>query len=337
MLSKLYPLAMEPFLSERVWGGERLAAYGKRLPASGHIGESWEISGHREGLSRVAAGTLAGRTIPELVAEFGAELLGTDVPADRPFPLLAKLIDAREQLSVQVHPSDAYCAAHALADPGKPEAWYVLEAAAGARIWKGLLTGTDRGKFERLLAAGRLAECLRSFPVSAGDCIDLPAGTVHAIGAGVVLAEVQQTSDLTYRVFDWNRVGLDGQPRELHVREALETIDWATLGGADLGDKVRPKSEALPVGGKRLRLVSNDKFEMEVLDLYAKLEIPADAGRFGCVTVLDGAARLESAGSAERVERGASYLLPAALPGLTVVPERRCRMLWARPARKGHG
>jgi mannose-6-phosphate isomerase len=334
MGTKLYPLPMAPFLSERVWGGTRLAAYGKQLPPAGHIGESWEISGHREGLSRVASGALAGRSIPELVAEFGAELLGTTVPADRPFPLLVKLIDARESLSVQVHPPDAYCLARGLADPGKPEAWYVLEASAGARIWKGLLPGTDRAKFEKYLATGRLGECLRSFPVSAGDCIDLPAGTVHAIGAGVVLAEVQQTSDLTYRFFDWNRLGLDGRPRELHVREALETIDFASLGGADFGDKVRPESETLAGGGRRLRLVTNDKFEMEVLDLAGKLEIPADARRFACVVVLDGAARLESAGSAERAAQGASFLLPAALPGLAVIPERRCRMLWARPATK---
>jgi mannose-6-phosphate isomerase len=193
-----------------------------------------------------------------------------------------------------------------------------------------LLPGTTRAKFEALLAAGRLAECLRSFTVSAGDCIDLPAGTIHAIGAGVLLAEVQQTSDLTYRVFDWRRAGLDGKPRPLHVREALETIDFGSLGGADLGDKVRPRTEKLP-GGRRLKLVSNAKFEVEVLELTGAHAIPGDGARFSCVLVIEGAARLESAGHDERATKGASFLLPAALGETRIAPEGRCRLLVARP------
>ena len=334
MSASLYPLRMEPFLRTLVWGGERLSAYSKAVRPGDHVGESWEISGHREGLSKVAAGPLAGRTIPELIAEFGAGLVGTAVPTDRPFPLLVKLIDAAEQLSVQVHPSDAYAATLGLADPGKPEAWYVLEAAAGARIWKGLLPGTTRAKFEELLAAGRLAECLRSFPASAGDCVDLPAGTIHAIGAGVLLAEVQQTSDLTYRAFDWNRLGLDGRPRSLHVREALETIDFGSLGGADFGDKVRPRAGKLPGGGRRLALVANDKFEMEVLELAAPLAIPANPRRFACVVFIEGAARVASGQWGERSGKGASFLLPATLDGASIEPDGRCRLLLARPAEK---
>ncbi len=332
MTKKLNPLPMSPYLRTLVWGGDRLAGYGKAVRPGDKVGESWEISGHRDGLSRVASGPLAGRTLPELIAEFGADLVGTAVPLDRPFPLLVKLIDAAEQLSVQVHPSDAYCAAHKLPDPGKPEAWYILEAAPGARIWKGLLPGTTRGKFEQLLAAGRLQECLRSFPAAAGDCIDLPAGVIHAIGAGILMAEVQQTSDLTYRAFDWNRVGLDGKPRQLHVREALETIDFASLGGADFGDKVRPTTEPLPGGGRRLRLVANDKFEMEALELSAAHAIPADAARFSCVLVVDGAVKMEAGQWSERAGKGTSVLLPAAAGEVILAPERTCRLLLARPA-----
>ena len=334
MSASLYPLRMEPFLRTLVWGGSRLAAYGKAVKPGDHVGESWEISGHREGLSKVVGGPLAGKTIPELLEEFGADLVGTAVPADRPFPLLVKLIDAAEQLSVQVHPSDAYCAAHHLADPGKPEAWYVLEATAGARIWKGLLPGTTRAKVEELLAAGRLAECLRSFPVAAGDCVDLPAGSIHAIGAGLVLAEVQQASDLTYRAFDWNRAGLDGQPRPLHVREALESIDFGTLGGAGLGDKVKPRAGKLPDGGRRLKLVSNDQFGMEVLELTGAHAISGDGALFSCVLFIGGAARLESGRWSEPAAKGASFLLPAALDGVKIEPEGRCRLLVARPAEK---
>lgn len=329
----LYPLRTEPFLSERVWGGSRLAAYGKKVPPDGHIGESWEVSGHRDGLSRVAGGPLAGKTIPELVIEFGGKLVGTAVPADRPFPLLVKLIDAAGQLSVQVHPSDEYCAARGLADPGKPEAWLVLEAEPGARIWRGLKTGTTREKFERLLAAGRLAECLRSFEVRAGDCVDLPAGTVHAIGAGILLAEVQQTSDLTYRVFDWNRTGLDGEPRQLHVAEALETIDWETLGGAALGDKVGPRRCEVQ-GGSCLELVSNDKFEMELRELSGISPVPTGPERFTCLTFLAGAGKVEWSWGVERAARGASFLVPASLEGIRIEPAGSCRVLLARPAAK---
>jgi len=331
MAAELYPLRMKPFLSERVWGGTRLAAYGKQLPPGGHIGESWEISGHRDGLSTVANGPLAGKTIPELVTAFGAELLGTQVSPERPFPLLVKILDANAQLSVQVHPSDEYCAEHGLTDPGKPEAWLILEAERGARIWRGLKPGTTREKFEELLSAGKLADCLHSFEVAAGDCVNLPAGTVHAIGAGIVLAEVQQTSDLTYRVFDWNRVGLDGRPRQLHVEEALATIDWDTLGGATLGDKVTPR-ECECEGSSCRKLVSNRKFEMDDRELTGISGIPTSPERFTCVVFVEGAGKIGWKGGGEPAARGTSFLLPASLTGVHVVPTDGCKLLVARPS-----
>jgi mannose-6-phosphate isomerase len=321
---------MKPFLSERVWGGTKLAAYGKDLPPEGHIGESWEISGHRDGLSTVAGGPLAGRSIPDLAVEFGADLVGDTVALEKPFPLLVKILDAGAQLSVQVHPSDAYCAEHGLADPGKPEAWLVLEAEPGARIWRGLEPGTTRAKFEELLTAGKLAECLHSFEVQAGDCVNLPAGTVHAIGGGIVLAEVQQTSDLTYRVFDWNRVGLDGKPRQLHVEEALAVIDWDTLGGATLGDKVTPETCQCE-GSSCRKLVANDKFEMDERSLDGISGIPADPERFTCVVFLEGAGEVRWPGGSEPAGKGTSFLVPACLQGVHVVPESGCRILVARP------
>jgi mannose-6-phosphate isomerase len=330
MSAGLYPLLMDPFLSERVWGGTRLAAYGKEVPPDGHIGESWEISGHRDGLSTVANGPLAGKTIPELVGRYGADLVGTDVSTQKPFPLMIKILDAGAQLSVQVHPSDAYCAEHGLSDPGKPEAWLILEAEPGARIWRGLQEGTTREKFEELLGAGKLADCLHSFEVQPGDCVDLPAGTVHAIGAGIVLAEVQQTSDLTYRVFDWNRVGLDGRPRRLHIAEALATIDWATLGGATLGDKVTPANCACE-GSNCRKLVANDKFEMEDRVLDGISGIPASPERFTCVTFLEGAGEVRWGDDRRAAHKGSSFLVPAGVTGVHVVPDGTCKMLLARP------
>ncbi len=331
MTGDLYPLKMTPFLSERVWGGTKLAAYGKELPADGHIGESWEISGHRDGLSTVAGGELAGRTIPQLISEFGAALLGTEVSTEKPFPLLVKILDANAQLSVQVHPTDEYCAEHGLADPGKPEAWLILEARPGARIWRGLAKGTTRKRFEELLTSGNLADCLHSFEVVAGDCVDLPAGTLHAIGAGIVLAEVQQTSDLTYRAFDWNRTGLDGRPRQLHVAEALATIDWETLGGATLGDKVVPQTCECE-GSSCRKLVSNDKFEMDDRALTGISGVPTSPERFTCVVFVEGAGEVRWPGGSEAASKGTSFLVPASLTGVHVVPQEKCRLLVARPS-----
>ncbi len=326
----LYPLRMKSFLSERVWGGTKLSAYGKELPPEGHIGESWEISGHRDGLSTVVNGPLAGKNIPELISEFGADLVGTGVSTEKPFPLLVKILDANAQLSVQVHPSDDYCAEHGLSDPGKPEAWLILEAERGARIWRGLEAGTTREEFEKLLAAGKLADCLHSVEVERGDCVDLPAGTVHAIGAGIVLAEVQQTSDLTYRVFDWNRVGLDGQPRQLHVAEALATVDWDTLGGATLGDKAVPQ-ECECEGSSCRKLVSNDKFEMDDRELTGISGIPTSSERFTCVVFVEGAGEVKWEGGSEPASKGTSFLIPACMTGVHVVPESSCKLLVARP------
>ena len=222
----LYPLTFEPIFKERVWGGRSLERlYQKALPAGVPIGESWEITDRPEGVSRIANGPLAGRDLRWLMENHAKELLGGAAPAGQGrFPLLIKILDAREKLSLQVHPP-APVAARLGGEP-KTEMWYVAEAGPGAELYAGLKPGVSREAFEEGVRQGTVAECLHRRFVQAGDALFLPSGRVHAIGAGLVIFEVQQNSDTTYRVFDWNRVGLDGKPRALHIQESLASIDF---------------------------------------------------------------------------------------------------------------
>jgi mannose-6-phosphate isomerase len=227
------PLTFTPHLRAQVWGGRRLASVvGKKLPASGLYGESWEISEHSLHVSRAASGPWAGRTLNEIWREVSEQWQPVGQRDDGVFPLLVKWLDCEAMLSVQVHPADD-CARRLLNEAsGKTEAWVVVHAEPTAKIYAGLKPGVDREEVERRSADGTVAECLHSFTPVRGDVIHVPAGTVHASGGGIVMAEVQQTSDATFRLFDWNRPGADGKPRQLHLAEALECIDW-TRGPVD--------------------------------------------------------------------------------------------------------
>ncbi len=224
----LYPLTFHPIPKPRPWGGRALAElYQKPLPAGVPIGESWEISDRPGAASVMAHGPLAGRDLRWLMEHHGSAVLGAARAAGGRFPLLVKILDAREVLSVQVHPPPAVAAR--LGGEPKTELWYVTRAAPDARVWAGLKAGTTRADFEQRLHAGRVAECLHQIPVRPGDALFLPSGRVHALGAGLVLFEIQQNSDTTYRVFDWNRVGPDGRPRELHLEAALASLDFGDV------------------------------------------------------------------------------------------------------------
>lgn len=232
-MAQLYPLTFVPRFKELVWGGARLATeLGKSCPPAKRIGESWEMVDLPDDQSRVAEGPLAGRTLHELVVEYRDELLGPVATADGRFPLLVKYIDAARTLSVQVHPDED--AALKLGGRPKHEAWYILGAEPGAKLYVGLQPGTTREMLQRAIADDDVESLLVEIEPQVGDLVPVEPGTVHAIGAGVLLAEVQQPSDTTYRLHDWGRVGLDGRPRPLHVYEALESVDFAaevTRGG----------------------------------------------------------------------------------------------------------
>ncbi|MBI5387180.1 MAG: class I mannose-6-phosphate isomerase [Verrucomicrobia bacterium] len=222
----LYPLTFQPIFKERVWGGRNLERlYRKPLPAGAPIGESWEIADRPEGVSVIANGPLAGRDLRWLMEHHANDMLGGSKPrGDGRFPLLIKILDAQDKLSLQVHPP-ATVAPHLGGEP-KTEMWFITDAAPGAELYVGLKNGVTFPEFERKVRDGSVADCFHRVPVRAGDAMFLPSGRVHAIGAGLVLFEVQQNSDTTYRVFDWNRTGLDGQPRELHVEQSLASIDF---------------------------------------------------------------------------------------------------------------
>lgn len=221
----LYPFKFTPRFKERVWGARNLERlYRKRLPANVPIGESWEITDRPGDVSTIANGALAGRDLRWLMEKHGPELLGNAHALNGHFPLLIKILDAQDTLSLQVHPPAAK-AAELKGEP-KTEMWFITEAQPDAALYVGLRNGVTRADFERKVADGTVAECFHRHAVKAGDAMFLPSGRVHAIGAGNVIFEIQQNSDTTYRVFDWNRVGLDGQPRELHVAQSFASIDF---------------------------------------------------------------------------------------------------------------
>lgn len=219
----LYPISFHPIYKERVWGGRRLATlYGKALPMGKLIGESWEISDRPNDVSIIANGPAAGRTLRWLMEHHGGGIVGAGFSPGSRFPLLIKLLDAEEDLSLQVHPPSH--AAARLGGESKTEFWYVAAARENACLHAGLKHGITRSDFERHARNGTVASSFHRHTLTAGDAMFLPSGRVHALGAGTVVFEVQENSDTTYRVFDWNRLGLDGKPRELHLEKALEAI-----------------------------------------------------------------------------------------------------------------
>ena len=224
-MSELYPFTFHPILKERVWGGRKLESlYHKPLPPDVPIGESWEITDRPEGVSVIANGPLAGKNLRWLMEQHAADLFGAAHPIPKTFPLLVKILDAREKLSLQVHPPTALAAQ--LGGEPKTEMWYFTECTPEAGLFVGLKRGVTREEFEQKIADGTVADCFHHVGVQAGDAMFLPSGRVHALGAGSVLFEIQQNSDTTYRVFDWNRTGLDGKPRDLHIAQSLASIDF---------------------------------------------------------------------------------------------------------------
>jgi mannose-6-phosphate isomerase len=249
------PLHFVPVYKQLVWGGRRMQAWRSDLP-DGPIGESWDLSDHPDGMSLVGEGPLAGRTLSELTRWLGPALVGGGF-SGQTFPLMVKLIDAQQRLSVQVHPDDALARQMGVGDNGKTECWRVL--ADGGVIYQGTRPGVDRPAFEAALAAGAVDQTLNRYQAQAGDFFFLEARTVHALGEGCLVYEIQQTSNVTFRVYDWGRVGLDGKPRPLHVAQSLDTIDFSRSGFGPRPQDVRPDNR----GGDTRRLAECAYFDLE--------------------------------------------------------------------------
>jgi mannose-6-phosphate isomerase len=227
-MTPLPPLRFQPIFQPRIWGGRQLARLFGWLPGDEPIGEAWVLSDRDDHPSRVAGGPFAGRTLTEMIRSAPDAILGAQAGKHRRFPLLLKFLDAREALSVQVHPSDTHAHLLPANERGKTEAWVVMHADPGSRIYAGLVPDATPDKIRTALAERKLDELLASFEPKPGDGVMLPAGTVHALGGGIVLFEVQQNSDVTFRLHDWDRIdGKTGKPRALHIEESLACVDFA--------------------------------------------------------------------------------------------------------------
>ena len=308
-LPDLMPL--QPYLREMVWGGRRLEGLlGKRLPPDRLIGETWEVSGYPGQESVVASGPLAGRGLADLLAEFGADLVGDEIWQrwGETFPLLIKFIDAHADLSIQVHPDDDYVRSKGLGRFGKSEAWFVLHS-EGGRTALGLTEGVDRGEFSRAIAEGRALDVVEFQDVAPGDVIFVPPGTVHAANAGIVIYEVQQPSDFTFRIYDYNRPGLDGKPRDLHIEQALDVINFE--GNAHVFSHYDGLSESGSSAQGATLLVDSDNFRLSVATTTSEAAATHSSGT-SClaVTVIEGGGRF-CCGSVElAATAGDSLLVP---------------------------
>jgi mannose-6-phosphate isomerase len=302
-----------------VWGGNWLTRLGKTFPAEVPHGESWEVSDHRLHHSLLAAGPLAGHSLRELMEQHREALLGPVASRFSVFPWLIKFLDANGWLSVQVHPDDQTAARLCPGEGGKTEVWFVLDALPGSRIYAGVLAGFDEKMFREALAAGSVADCLHSFTPRPGDCLPLPAGTVHAVGGGVLLAEMQQTSDATFRLFDWNRRDATGKPRELHLDKGLAAIDWRR-GPVNPIKADRFATFEAANNTTQQPLVQTPFFQ---IDFYSG-KVPFEcrgSGRLQAFVILAGKGRLSWEDGEESVRAGQAWLLPAELSNGRFVPE----------------
>jgi mannose-6-phosphate isomerase len=314
----LYPLTFRPVLKRYIWGGRRLGELlGKPIGEGSDYAESWEVADHPQGQSIVANGPLAGTTLHELVANRGDELLGRHAPQGR-FPLIFKLLDSQKDLSVQVHPNDEAAAKLTPPDLGKTEAWVVLDAARGSKIYAGVKKGCGLPVFSQAIHAGKAADFLHSFEPRPGDCIFIPAGTVHALGAGLLVAEIQQASDTTYRLYDWGRVGPDGKPRQLHIDQGLAATDFSTV-------EVGPVQAHSTNAPGHERLVQCEKFVLDRWTLSNAAKIGGD-NRFHIISVISGRARMPDNDNLVLLH-GQTILLPASLPAATFEAEPTATIL----------
>lgn len=287
------PMTFAPLYMERVWGGRELASrLGRTLPGEHQIGESWEIVDREGAQSVVRDGPFAGKSLHDLWTAHRTEVFGVrHENAGVRFPLLCKLLDARDRLSVQVHPPAAV--APRLHGEPKTEMWYFLECDPGSRIYAGLAAGTTRESFDQKLRSGEVEQCLHVLPTKAGDSIFIPSGRLHAIGEGNIIVEIQQNSDTTYRVFDWNRAGLDGKPREMHLEESMLSTDFA-----DFTPPLAHVESGVVAECEHFRV------EKKILDGPAD---PRREGDFAIVTVVQGGAKCGDTTFAP----GDFFLLPA--------------------------
>jgi len=299
---QIYPLKFEPIFKHRLWGGQKLREFfDKEIPADDTIGESWELADLPEDKSIIANGELTGLTLSEAIQKYPKEITGSE-NFKLPFPLLIKFLDARDILSVQVHPDPETCRRRGKGDP-KTECWYIIDAEPGAFIYKGLKPSTTKERFAESIEQGTCEDFLEKVFVKPGECHFLPAGTCHSIGAGLLIAEIQTPSDTTYRVYDFNRVDKDGKPRQLHIEDALESIHF-DASGDDLSVRTLD------------RLVDSDFFKVDKGHQAKDCELLLRPGTMKVLIFLTGTGRIQAPDKTEvEFKPGDLILVPAAYKG----------------------
>jgi len=282
----IYPLKFYKIFKEKIWGGRRLEyLFGKKLPEDKFIGESWELADHKEDISVVRNGKYRGDNLNNLIKNFEKELVGKDIKLSRGsrFPLLFKYIDASKKLSIQVHPDDEYAYLNERDETGKTEAWYVVWAKPDAQLVCGLKEHMSRRRFKKVIESKKIEDYLNYMNVYKGDLIFIPPGTIHTIMGGVLLAEIQQNSDATYRISDWDRVDRYGKSRELHIDKALNVIDFSLVRNY----KIQPLS--ININGNLIKyLIACDKFAVELCEIFDEYKLDCDGSKFYILSFLEG-------------------------------------------------
>lgn len=302
----MYPIKLTAPLKDYLWGGTKLKdEYNKKSDLE-KVAESWELSCHKDGTSVIANGEYAGMTLTDYITKMGQSVLGEDCKAFDDFPILIKLIDAKDNLSVQVHPENEY-ALRVEGEYGKTEMWYIVDCDEGASLLYGFKKDISKDEFKSRIADNTLLDVVNSVPVKKGDVFFIEAGTLHGIGKGILIAEIQQNSNTTYRIYDYGRVGNDGKPRELHVDKAV-----------DVTKLTPPTHDCKPIGAPqqcdgyvKTLLATCEYFTVNTLEVESKAELNVDNKSFGSILCLSGSVELTSANGDLKIEKGESVFLPA--------------------------
>jgi mannose-6-phosphate isomerase len=311
-ITKLYPLKFAPVYKQILWGGSNIKRYFGRNTPYDKVAESWELCSRSDGMGIVDNGPLRGSSFESLIEEYKENLLGEKSVAHygNTFPLLVKLIDANDRLSVQVHPDDAYARLEGEAN-GKNEMWYIVDAKEDAKLIYGLKEGVTKQKFSDAVSAGKIAETLREVPVKAGDSLFIPAGTVHAILSGILIAEIQQNSNTTYRIYDWGRVDANGKGRELHISKALDVINFGAAQGSGIAGELSAHE-----GFDSRALLRSQYFNLDEITVKTNYHGQTDSS-FLAVINLRGSGMLTYDDGEMAIGAGETVLLPASLGKFT--------------------
>ena len=312
-------IKLNPAFKDYLWGGTKLRdEYGKKCDLD-KVAESWELSCHKDGCSVVADGEYAGLTLPQYIEKAGKAVLGTDCEKFEYFPILIKLIDAKQNLSVQVHPDNDY-AMRVEGEYGKTEMWYVVDCEPGAGLLYGFKHEISKEEFRRRIEDNTLLEVTNRVEVHPGDVFFIEAGTLHAIGEGILIAEIQQNSNTTYRVYDYGRVGADGKPRQLHIEKAIDVTRLAPATRPCGRPQAKP--EAFD-GGSVLPLASCDYFTVKEMEVTSHAALMVDEKSFHSLLLLDGSLTLSMGGEKLEMKKGDSVFVPAGSGDYTLTGKGR--------------